>query len=65
MGKTEQYWNTFSEEKTKQRSELWFPQQCRGDIGTLVRVIKEHNEKYNILTNNCQDFADKIWTAMQ
>ena len=66
MGKTEEYWDTFSDEKTKQNGTIEaMDQKCRGDIATLIKVINHQIKKYNIFTNNCRHFAEEILVVMK
>ena len=63
-GETIDYWTDFKREKDDLDAQFMRDHKCVGDATSVLNALKEHNTKYNVKTNNCQDFAELIWDAM-
>lgn len=66
-GPTDEYWQTwpFNDEKRNHQGHTASVYTLEKDgVAKLIKLIQGHDSKYVAATNNCKDFARKVYNAM-
>ena len=63
-GETMKYWDTYKKEMEEYTPKLIPCGKCEGTMQHLLDMVSKHSSKYNVMNNNCQDFAAKLYEIM-